>query len=98
MNHIKGMLSGWGEKPGSPANFGFGLGFGITTDLESTDIVGSVGTYSWGGAAGTVFWIDPKENLAAVAMIQLFDSDEIPLRNVFQVLTYSAFTDCLDIM
>ena len=32
------------------------------------DINGSAGDYSWGGAYGTFFWVDPKENLAVVFM------------------------------
>ena len=70
-NHLtEDMTSGLGEQAGAPAKFGFGLGFGVITDLASSGIVGSVGTYNWGGAAGTVFWIDPKEDLAVVGMIQ----------------------------
>lgn len=93
-NHLtENMRSGLGEAVGAAANFGFGLGFGVVIDLASTGIVGSVGSYNWGGAAGTVFWIDPKEELAAVAMIQLMGRRDVPLRSTFQILTYGAFTD-----
>ena len=49
-------------------SFGFGLGFGVNTG-EST-AQRSKGEYNWGGAAGTVFWIDPVEDLIVVGMIQ----------------------------
>ncbi|MCY4127987.1 MAG: serine hydrolase [Gammaproteobacteria bacterium] len=62
-----------GQDPGAmlgPAarSFGFGLGFGVNTG-EST-AQRSKGEYNWGGAAGTVFWIDPVEDLIVVGMIQ----------------------------
>ena len=33
-------------------------------------IPGSAGEYNWGGAAGTGFWVDPKEQLLVVIMTQ----------------------------
>jgi len=64
-----------GEQPnlvGDPlGGFGFGLGFGIVTDTAAQGVIGSGGQYFWGGAAGTVFWIDPVENLVVVSMMQL---------------------------
>jgi CubicO group peptidase (beta-lactamase class C family) len=48
--------------------FGFGLGFTVRTHTGLASIGGSVGEYAWGGAFGTYFWVDPKEQLAAVYM------------------------------
>ena len=48
----------------------FGLGFAVITDLGKYDTLGSVGSYAWGGAFFTSYWIDPSENLAAVFMSQ----------------------------
>ena len=39
---------------------GFGLGFGVNIDLADTQNSGSIGSYNWGGAASTFFWIDPE--------------------------------------
>ena len=50
---------------------GFGLGFGVTTDVADNRAAGSVGQYSWGGAFCTYFFIDPEEELIAVLMSQL---------------------------
>ena len=48
---------------------GFGLGFGIVG--ESAEPGGpSPGSYYWGGAAGTFFWIDPAERLVGVFLPQ----------------------------
>src|SRR5262247_2132151 len=50
--------------------FGFGLGFAVRTAAGEAPAAGSVGEYTWGGAAGTTFWIDPKEKMFVVFMIQ----------------------------
>jgi CubicO group peptidase (beta-lactamase class C family) len=49
---------------------GFGLGFSVRLADGESDMPGSMGDYSWGGFAGTQFWIDPREQLIAVMMIQ----------------------------
>ena len=45
---------------------GFGLGFSVTMDETRSSYVVSNGSVGWGGAASTVFWIDPKEKLSVV--------------------------------
>ncbi len=50
---------------------GFGLGFGVTTDLADGKSLGSVGQFYWGGAYSTYFFIDPQESLIAILMTQL---------------------------
>jgi CubicO group peptidase (beta-lactamase class C family) len=72
---------------------GFGLGFSVTMDPAKTLIPGSVGEYSWGGAATTSFWIDPKEELIAIFMTQLLPSSAYPIRRELRTMVYSAFTD-----
>ena len=42
---------------------------------------GSVGEYGWAGNAGTLFWIDPREQLIAIYMVQVSDPDRVALRN-----------------
>ena len=53
-------------------------------------IAGSVGEYGWAGNAGTLFWIDPKEQLIALCMIQVGDAERIALRNQFRTLVEQA--------
>jgi CubicO group peptidase (beta-lactamase class C family) len=48
----------------------FGLGFSVRTDSGVTAFAGSPGDYAWSGAAGTAFWVDPKEKLFVVFMMQ----------------------------
>lgn len=80
LNHLPSSISagGSGEAPTlgnrSLNGFGFGLGFGLVTDVAASGVMGSAGEYSWGGAAGTIFWVDPVEDFVMVAMIQLMGS------------------------
>lgn len=62
MNHVGDMYD-W---PG----MGFGLGFGVTTDLAASKALGSKGMYTWSGAFNTQFIIDPKEELIAIILTQ----------------------------
>jgi CubicO group peptidase (beta-lactamase class C family) len=50
--------------------FGFGLGFAVRKDAGVSPLPGSVGELNWGGAGGTYFWIDPKEDMFVVFMMQ----------------------------
>ena len=67
----------------------FGLGFQVTDDLGQAGEIGTVGAYSWGGAFGTSYWIDPQEDLVAVFMTQVrpMMSD---IRNRFRTMVYQA--------
>ena len=53
-----------------PPGYGFGLGFAVRKGNGVASVPGSAGEFNWGGAAGTGFWVDPKEQLAVVVMTQ----------------------------
>jgi CubicO group peptidase (beta-lactamase class C family) len=53
-----------------PAGHRFGLGFAVRTEPGIAPFLGSQGQFFWSGMAGTFFWIDPKEELFAVFMMQ----------------------------
>jgi len=72
------------------AGVGFGLGFATVLDRAKTMTPGNVGEYFWGGAASTAFWIDPKDQIAAVFMTQLLPSSSYPIRQQLRTLVYSA--------
>ena len=59
-----------GDLPSGPGA-GFGLGFGVTTDVAASKASGSLGQYYWGGAYSTYFIIDPQEELIAILMTQV---------------------------
>lgn len=50
---------------------GFGLGFMVRVAEGKSSLPGSVGDYGWGGVYGTYFWVDPKQELFAISMMQL---------------------------
>jgi CubicO group peptidase (beta-lactamase class C family) len=53
------------------AGYGMGLGFSVLLDPVAANSLESPGTFSWGGAAGTNFWVDPTEDLVVVFMMQV---------------------------
>ncbi len=86
LNHLPREL---GEmSPGT----GFGLDFAVVLDPVAADGI-SKGEYSWGGAAGTWFWIDPKEDLVFVGMIQHFGPRRPDVRSLSRRLTYQAILE-----
>ena len=50
--------------------YGFGLGFAVRRAGGVSAVEGSAGDYTWNGVAGTHFWVDPKEDMFVVFMIQ----------------------------
>jgi CubicO group peptidase (beta-lactamase class C family) len=72
---------------------GFGLGGFVCTDPALTGIPMSVGTYSWGGAATTHFWVDREQELVGIVMTQLLPDGTYPVRQVMQAMTYQALVD-----
>lgn len=72
---------------------GFGLGFSVLMDQAAAMTTTPVGTYSWGGAASTFFWIDPVEDIVGLSMTQLMPSSTYPIRAQLQQLTYAALMD-----
>ena len=50
--------------------YGFGLGFAVRKETGLNWVTGSAGEYRWGGAGGTAFWVDPKEQMVVVWMTQ----------------------------
>lgn len=49
----------------------FGLGFMVRQGPGLSEVPGSEGEFMWAGAAGTFFWVDPKEKLGVVLMTQV---------------------------
>ena len=60
-------------------------------DKESKGTPESVGSFSWGGAAATIFWIDPVEEVVGVLMTQIHNNP-YPFQQRFKALTYQALT------
>ncbi|MGH7041956.1 MAG: serine hydrolase domain-containing protein [Acetobacteraceae bacterium] len=71
---------------------GFGLGFAVRLAAGMAPFPGSAGSYFWGGAAGTTFWVDPAERMIAVLMIQAPGQRE-HYRVLFRDLAYAALAE-----
>ena len=71
---------------------GFGLGFASTMDVVSTGTLGE-GDFYWGGAASTILWVDPHEELSVVFMTQLMPSGTFNFRGQLKNIIYSAMVD-----
>jgi len=82
-----------GTIPGMGPGAGFGLGFAVSKAPGEAGMMGSPGEYNWGGAAGTRFWIDPKEELIGIFMIQILPHTGLEYGSQFRVMTYQAIVD-----
>jgi len=76
-----------------PGNDLMGYGFGVLSEEgkeknKDKELAG-VGSFSWGGAFNTLFWVDPKNELIGVFMCQVFPPDFV-LPIEFKRLTYEA--------
>ena len=72
--------------------YGFGLGFAVRKEQGIASAMGSPGEYYWGGAGGTYFWVDPKEDLFVVFMMQS-PKQRQHYRPVVRDMIYAALMD-----
>jgi CubicO group peptidase (beta-lactamase class C family) len=71
----------------------FGLGFAVRQGPGVAGVPGSAGEFMWAGYAGTYFWVDPKEEIAAVLMTQAPSPVRAYYRRLFKQLVYGAIND-----
>ena len=69
---------------------GFGLGFSVILDRVAGQNVGTIGEFAWGGAASTIFWVDPVEELTVVFLTQLMPSRTFDFRGQLKAIVYGA--------
>ncbi len=80
---------------GSYGETGFdGVGFGLTMAVGlgavAQQAIGSAGEFYWGGAASTIFWVDPVEELVVIFMTQLMPSGTFNFRGQLKSIVYPA--------
>jgi CubicO group peptidase (beta-lactamase class C family) len=97
MNHLPGGQDLAGIAIGSFSEsayegVGFGLGFASTLDQVRTQSLG-IGDYYWGGAASTIFWVDPLEDLCVVFLTQLLPSSTFNFRGQLKSIVYGAIAE-----
>ena len=78
---------------GAGAGYGFGLGFAVRLQTGLADVTGSTGDYNWGGAYGTYFWVDPKEELVVVSMTQAGGPIRQHYRRLLKALVVQAIVE-----
>ena len=71
----------------------FGLGFGVLDDAGVSRDPLTPGSFTWGGAWGTLFWADPVENMLGIFMTQISSYRHINVRNDFGVTAMQSITD-----
>lgn len=86
INHLSDDIS---FRPGQ----GFGLGFSVVMDKGQRGLPGSVGEYGWGGAYGSTYWVDPKEELVVVYFTQVRPSSIANDQAMLRALIYQALID-----
>jgi len=64
------------------------LTFAVNLGIEKTGTIGSAGEYNWGGAAGAAFWIDPKEQMIGVFLVQVMP--QLTTKDQFKQLAYQS--------
>ena len=88
INHT-GDLPLWLRGPGT----GFGLGYAMVTDRGQAQSMSSEGSYGWGGAYCTYFWVDPKEEVIGIIMTQVRPYTHLNIRREFENLVNQAIVD-----
>jgi CubicO group peptidase (beta-lactamase class C family) len=74
--------------------FGYGYNGAVEYDPQLDDLPEGKGTYVWGGAAGTWFWIDPANDVVFIGMIQRnMDAASPNLEYMSRALVYQALID-----
>lgn len=92
---MSNLLPAGVDYPGAVPNTGGApgpsQGFGAGGSVYLVDIPGGPGkgTYGWGGAAGTIAWVDPKNGVRATVMVNYIPGDRYPLRQDFTKAFYA---------
>ena len=75
--------------PTPDLGLGFGLGFAVRTHSGRNPLPGSIGDFFWSGVSGTYFWIDPKQQLIAILMMQA-PMQRLHYRYLMRTMVYQA--------
>ena len=88
--NIKNLI---GNADPTRADFGFGLGLAVRTTPGVVRLMGSVGQFTWPGASGTDWWVDPKEDLVVVYLSAAPGPLRWHYRQEINALVYQAIVD-----
>lgn len=73
--------------------YGFGLSVAVRRGTGVSGIMGTAGDFNWGGANGTYFWVDPKEELSVVFMAAAPGELRVRYRQLLTALVLQAIAD-----
>ncbi len=92
-NHLSDSVTSRMWLP-SKGQVGFGIDFAVRLRpaQSAEENVGTVGEFFWDGAASTLFWVDPKNELTAVLFVQIFPFDR-KLHKVFRDAIYGQYEE-----
>lgn len=88
---VKSLLATTGDP--TRGDYGFGLGVAVRTTPGIVRLMGSVGDFSWPGASGTNWWVDPREELVVVWMAHSPGSIRWKYRQMVNAMVYQALLD-----
>jgi len=92
INHApaEALSNGLFENDPNHTGYGYSLGTRVLMDISKTGIHGSIGEFGWDGAFSTYFWIDLKEKLYGLLMLQYKRDNDYPIHKQFKQLVYQA--------
>ena len=93
MNHLPDGVARGAAGGGEASGEGYGVGVRVVIDPAKAGNLTSAGTFGWSGAAGTLFFVDSKEQLIAVFMIQRRGRGVPAMSDEFETMVYQAIVD-----
>jgi CubicO group peptidase (beta-lactamase class C family) len=93
-SHLSDSVTERSWLPGK-GQVGFGIDFAVRVrpPASAEENSGAVGEFFWDGAASTLFWVDPANQLTAVLFVQLLPFDRIKLHKSFRDAVYAGTRD-----
>jgi CubicO group peptidase (beta-lactamase class C family) len=81
----------------SKGQVGFGIDFAvrIAPPKDAAEASGAMGEFFWDGAASTLFWVDPQNDITAVLFTQLRPFDKVGLHKAFRDAVYHNIPEAL---
>jgi CubicO group peptidase (beta-lactamase class C family) len=81
----------------SKGQVGFGIDFAvrIAPPKDAAEASGAMGEFFWDGAASTLFWVDPQNDIAAVLFTQMRPFDKVKLHKTFRDAVYHNVPEAL---
>ena len=92
-NHLPDGVTRGAAGGGQASGEGYGLGVRVVIDPAKAGNLTSAGTFGWSGAAGTHFFVDRKEGLIGIFMIQRQGPGGLGMSSAFETMVYQAIVE-----